>query len=61
MPPSFKDLRGYEDFETKGLLFDMEKDPGQRENLYLRHPEIVEQMHRLLMKYRDQGFSVTRT
>ncbi|MFT4566740.1 MAG: arylsulfatase A [Saprospiraceae bacterium] len=60
MPQSFKDLRGYEDFETAGLLFDMEKDPEQRNNLYELHPDRITAMAALITKYREQGYSVTR-
>ncbi|MCL4117494.1 UNVERIFIED_CONTAM: hypothetical protein GTU68_042295 [Idotea baltica] len=60
MPQSFKDLRGYEDFETAGLLFDMEKDPEQRYNLYEQHPDKIRDMSALLTQYREQGYSVRR-
>lgn len=52
MPNSFKALRGYEDFETDVLLFDMEKDPGQRTNLSLEHPDKIKEMEDLLQKHR---------
>lgn len=58
MPEDFKKLRGYTDFETEGLLFDLEADPEQRVNLYADHPERVAAMSRLLAKYREQGYSV---
>lgn len=58
MPDSFKELRGYTDFDTPGLLFDMETDPEQRVNLYEKHPEIVEEMKAILKQYREQGYSV---
>lgn len=61
MPESFKALRGYGDFDTKGLLFDMEKDPGQRINLYAQNPAIVAEMETLLQQYRDQPNSVNRS
>ena len=57
MPDSFKALRGYEDFTTEALLFDLEKDPGQRVNLYDLYPEKIEEMDALLQKYRQQGYS----
>lgn len=50
MPESFKKLRAYVDFETIGLLFDMEKDPEQRLNLFDQYPEKVEELDRLLQK-----------
>lgn len=61
MPDYFKVLRGYKNFTTKGLLFDMEKDPGQRTNLYEQHPNITEEMEKLLQLYRQQGYSVNRS
>lgn len=60
MPEFFKELRNYEDFDTKGLLFDMEKDPGQRINLYEQNPEIAAKMEKLLIQYREQGYSVKK-
>ncbi len=60
MPESFRQLRGYEDFDTDVLLFDLSQDPGQRVNLSAAHPERVKAMDALLQRYRDQGYSVTR-
>ena len=48
MPDSFKKLRGYTDFQTEGLLFDLEKDPEQRINLYNQYPEKVTELASLL-------------
>ena len=58
LPESFKNLRGYSDFETAGILFDMEEDPGQRINLFNQYPDKVEEMIALLQKYRDSDRSV---
>lgn len=58
MPDSFKKLRGFEDFETAGLLFDMENDPEQRKNLFARHPDKIKDMKQLLQKYKELGYSV---
>ncbi|WP_289053196.1 sulfatase family protein [Carboxylicivirga marina] len=52
MPADFKALRGYTDFDTEGLLFNMKKDPEQRVNLYEKYPERVEEMHKELQRYR---------
>jgi len=60
MPAYFRKMRGYEDFSTEGLLFDMEKDAEQQINLYDRHPEIIKEMENLLQLYREQGYSVSR-
>ncbi|CAM3362531.1 sulfatase family protein [Zobellia roscoffensis] len=58
MPDSFKKLRGYSDFKTEGLLYDMENDPEQRKNLYAEHPDKIKNMALLLEKYKEQGYSV---
>lgn len=60
MPASFMALRGYEDFDSDVLLFDLEADLGQRENLSANHPARVVAMAALLQRYREQGHSVTR-
>lgn len=62
MPDFFVELKGYTEtkFDTKGLLFDMEKDPGQRINLYADHPEKILAMDELLQEYRQNGYSVKR-
>ena len=60
MPPSFMALRGYEEFDTDVLLFDLESDPEQRHNLREQYPERVVAMAALLQQYREQGYSVRR-
>lgn len=60
MPESFKELRSYTDFATEGLLFNMKTDPEQRINLYVEHPQKVEELDALLQKYREQTYSVKR-
>jgi len=50
LPASFKELRGYSDFETDGLLFNMKDDPEQRVNLYLEYPEIATELSNLLLE-----------
>jgi len=60
MPDYFKKLRNYQDFQTKGLLFDLEQDPEQKINLYDRYPNLVAEMDALLLKYKEQGYSVKR-
>jgi arylsulfatase A-like enzyme len=52
MPDSFMKLRNYNDFDTEGLLFDMENDSEQRNNLYENHPEIVGQLKEMLSEAR---------
>lgn len=61
MPESFKKLRGYSDFTTEGLLFNMEKDPEQRVNLYEKYPEKVLEMDQLLRQYRESKRTVKLT
>lgn len=61
MPESFKKLKGYLDFDTPGLLFNLAKDPGEYENHYENHPEKIEEMSMLLKKYREQDHSVTKS
>lgn len=58
LPPSFKALTGYTDFNTEGLLFNMVDDPEQRVNLYEKHPEKIEEMDNLIQKYRNSESSV---
>ena len=58
MPKSFKELRGYTDFETEGLLFNMKEDVAQRVNLFSKHPDKVEELSELLIKYRDSPSSL---
>lgn len=57
-PGFFKDLRGYSDFYTEGLLFNMREDPGQRVNLYVAYPEKIQELDKLLQSYRERGYSV---
>jgi arylsulfatase A-like enzyme len=57
MPDSFKELRGYSDFETAGLLFDMDQNPGQTMNLINEHAKLTSELAQLLHTYRQQGYS----
>lgn len=57
MPDSFKRLRNYNDFETRGLLFDLEKDLEQRENLYLQQPDLVNDLSAALKKELDEKYT----
>ncbi|GAA4237876.1 arylsulfatase [Postechiella marina] len=56
MPEYYKALRNYKDFNTKGLLFDLEKDPEQRVNLYVENPELVKSMEALLKAELSRGY-----
>jgi arylsulfatase A-like enzyme len=42
---------------TPGQLYDMEKDPYEKNNLWDKRPEVVERLTRLLEKYKKQGHS----
>lgn len=59
-PESFKKLTGYTDFNTPGILFDMENDPEQRINLYEANPERAAKMDSLIQRYRNSDSSVDR-
>ena len=43
--------------EPKGQLYDMANDPGERNNVYKDHPDIVDRLTKLLEKYKKQGRS----
>ncbi|MCB0688443.1 MAG: arylsulfatase, partial [Saprospiraceae bacterium] len=61
LPDFFKKLRGYTDFDTEGILFNMKEDPGQRINLYSKYPDKIKELEHLLDNYRQQGYSVLRS
>jgi len=61
MPESFKELTGYTDFETEGLLFNMANDSEQRFNLFGEYPEKRTEMDSLLQVYRNSNSSVKRS
>ena len=41
----------------KGQLYDLRADPGETNNLWLEHPDLVEALNTLLDKYRQDGRS----
>jgi len=43
-----------------GQLYNIRKDPYEKENLWDKHPEIVERLTKLLDKYKKQGYSRPR-
>jgi arylsulfatase A-like enzyme len=43
--------------EAPGTLYDMVNDPKEENNLYDKHPEVVEELSQLLEKYKNQGYS----
>jgi arylsulfatase A len=56
MPESFKKIRGYTDFETEGLLFNLKDDTEQRVNLFEQYPEKVKEMERLIIEEKAKGY-----
>lgn len=58
MPEFFKKLRGYSDFETEGLLFNLKEDTEQRVNLYEQYPQKVQEMERLIHAYKESGYLI---
>ena len=46
--------------DAPGQLYNLVSDPGERENLYFKHPEIVREMKSLLEKSKADGRSVIR-
>ena len=61
IPKPFMELKGYTDFDTPALLFNMKNDPGQRVNLFEKHPEKVEELSKMLQEYRESDRSVKTT
>ena len=49
-----------EDSEPAGQLYDLEKDPVERKNLYSEYPDVVKELTGLLEKQKNQGYSVNR-
>jgi len=46
--------------EPKGQLYDMKADPGEKNNVYAEHPEIVKKLTLLLKRYRESGRSAPK-
>jgi arylsulfatase A-like enzyme len=59
-PDAFMKLRGYTDYDTPGLLFNMKEDEEQRDNLYEKYPEKNKEMEKLLQDYRVSECTVKR-
>ena len=60
LPESFKEITGYTDFDTEGLLFNMVDDAEQRVNLYEAYPERINELDNLLQEYRNSSSSVKK-
>ena len=43
--------------EPAGQLYDLEQDPGEQQNVYADHPEVVDEMQKLLARWRKEGRS----
>lgn len=43
--------------EAPGTLYNMDNDPQEENNLYAKHPELVNELSQLLQKYKVQGQS----
>ncbi len=56
MPDFYKELMGYTDFETEGLLFNLKDDIEQRVNLYSEYPELVNELEGLLTDQKAKGY-----
>ncbi|MEP3837668.1 MAG: sulfatase-like hydrolase/transferase [Algibacter sp.] len=52
-PKSIQPKKG----EVKGTLYDMSKDPEEKNNVYKDYPEIVKDLDVLLEKYKEQVYS----
>jgi arylsulfatase A-like enzyme len=59
-PAFFNILKGYNAFETPGLLFNMTNDPEQKKNLYDLYPEKIKVLDALLNDYRIYQSSVVK-
>ncbi len=60
MPESFRALTGYNEFNTKAILFNMADDSEQRNNLFEAYPEKVAEMDSILRVYQHSARSVKR-
>jgi len=43
--------------EAPGQLYNLESDPGETNNLYFKHPEIVKELKSQLDEYKESGRS----
>lgn len=56
-PETFRKERGYKIFNSTGILFDLNNDPGQLNNLYDDHPELSRSLDSLLIAARNSKAS----
>ena len=53
-----QDIKKLNKGDSKGLLYNLKDDLGQRNNLYEKFPEKVKAMEALLKQYRTSGRSI---
>ena len=58
MPTSFSELRGYINYQTPGLLFNLREDPEQRINQYATDPDLVKSMESLITAEKAKGYLI---
>ena len=46
--------------DARGQLYNLDADPGERTNLYFKHPKIVKELKDRLEEFRTSGRSVPR-
>ena len=56
-PDWFRDLRGYKPLASPGELYNLARDPAQRENRYDSEPEQVRELAELMERYVSEGRS----
>lgn len=43
--------------EAPGTLYDLSNDPTEKNNIYKKHPEVINELETLLEKYKREGYS----
>jgi hypothetical protein len=51
---------GYDANAHDVALFDLLRDPGQKQNVCEQHPDVVVELQALLARLREQGWSAPR-
>ncbi|WP_158973666.1 arylsulfatase [Cellulophaga sp. L1A9] len=54
---SVPEIIEFSEGEALGTLYDMENDPQEKNNLYMKNPKTVQELSQLLEKYKVQGYS----
>jgi arylsulfatase A len=55
VPPGYDEENGYKSHDLPGELYDLNKDLGQKNNLYAQEPQKVAELQELLKKLRVRG------